>query len=352
MSYSVVEADLEKNRSTIVAIWAANFDGGAELAERRFDWIYLGNPAGAARCWLLRHDASGSYVGAAALFPRRFSYEGRPIRAAIGADYSVLQEHRSLMPALKLQRIVTSEGRSDGTTFLYGFPALHSAPVMTRAGYRKLGVRSLLSKPLTTRNRFGRIRATRPLAGILTPVADLLWHTYWRVRRPSVRRRGITLLLDGFDDRFDRLWASVSAGRMLLGVRDREYLSWRFPTGSAQGPYRIWALLDDAGEELQGYVVFHNIGTRVVVDDILSSDHGDTLTRLTTSFEDMCRDGCQTVAVPYFGNAAVAEALRAQGFREAATNAQAVVSAEKSTLLEPALSGTEHWWLFPGDMDV
>lgn len=351
VSYSVIEADLESDRATIVGIWAANFEGGEELADRRYEWIYLRNPAGRARCWLLRHDASGAFVGAAAQFPRVFSFDGRVVRGAIGADYSVLPEHRTLLPAMKLQRVATSEGKRNGISFLYGFPAANSAPVLTRSGYKQLGMRSVLGKPLTTRGRLNRL-AGPFMAGLLVPAADLVWHSYWKVRRPPVRRRVVTELLDEFDDRFDRLWDSMPGRRALLGVRNREYLNWRFKEAPYPIEYRVWTL-QDAGGDLKGYIVFHTWESRVVVDDVLCLDEREYLTSLTASFGDMCRrSGHAAITVPYFGDPMLAEALRRDGFRDMPTTAQAIVSSDDPAICKPGPGAMQMWWLFASDVDV
>jgi len=352
VSYSVIEADLASDRSTIVGLWAANFEGGEELADRRYEWIYLRNPAGRARCWLLRHDASGAFVGAAAQFPRVFSFEGRVVRGAIGADYSVLPEHRSLLPAMKLQRVATSEGKRNGISFLYGFPAANSAPVLTRSGYKQLGMRSVLSKPLTTRGRLKRL-AGPFMAGLLVPAADLAWHSYWKFRRPPMRRRIVTELLDGFDERFDRLWDAMPGRRALVGVRNREYLNWRFKEAPYPVEYRVWTLRNADSGELLGYIVFHTRGDRAVVDDVLCLNEGEYLASLTASFGDMCRrNGHTSITVPYFGHPVLSEALRREGYRDMPTTAQAIVSSDDPALYEPGLDTTQKWWLFSSDVDV
>src|SRR5688500_13696162 len=102
--YTVREASLDDTADTsaLFGVWDAAYP--AALAPR-FDWLYRRNPAGPARVWLLC-TPTGEAVGGLSVFPRRFWAGGRHLSGAIVGDMIVLPAHRTLGPALMLQRAV------------------------------------------------------------------------------------------------------------------------------------------------------------------------------------------------------------------------------------------------------
>src|SRR3546814_11682469 len=61
-AYTVHEADLERDRELIVGLWRGNLGEDARMA-RKYDWFYRQCPYGAPLTLLLRHEASGEWVG-------------------------------------------------------------------------------------------------------------------------------------------------------------------------------------------------------------------------------------------------------------------------------------------------
>src|SRR3546814_1742162 len=68
-AYTVHEADLERDRELIVGLWRGNLGEDARMA-RKYDWFYRPCPYGAPLTLLLRHAASGEWVGVASAGPR------------------------------------------------------------------------------------------------------------------------------------------------------------------------------------------------------------------------------------------------------------------------------------------
>lgn len=352
MAYSTREADLTTDHSVIVSLWTANFENDPNLANRRFAWIYRANPAGPARCWLLQIDESQTVVGVAAVFPRSFVVNGNFVCGGIGGDFSVLTEHRMLMPAMRLQRIATAESKRNGFAFLYGFPAMHSAPVLSRAGYRSIGRRIRLTKPLTVFRYLERLTGKRSLAHLMTPLADALLHFIRYLRRPAGSPGFRGLPVDDFDDRFDDLWRRVAEHRPVLGERTSAYLRWRF-TRSPHREHRIWTLVDHRTGRLGGYVVYHVENGTAVIDDLLCLDTDRTLSELLRTFERACRrEGVHGITIIYFGTRTIAETCRRHAYRQIEMEAEALLSIEDSSPMVNLLTNPDNWWLFTADVDI
>src|SRR3546814_5344800 len=108
-AYTVHEADLERDRELIVGLWRGNLGEDARMA-RKYDWFYRQCPYGAPLTLLLRHEASGEWVGVASAGPRQMVFGGRRVSAGVLVDLAVLPAHRSLGPALTLQQALMAVG--------------------------------------------------------------------------------------------------------------------------------------------------------------------------------------------------------------------------------------------------
>src|SRR3546814_17963935 len=98
---------------------------------RKYDWFYRQCPYGAPLTLLLRHEASGEWVGVASAGPRQMVFGGRRVSAGVLVDLAVLPAHRSLGPALTLQTALMEAG-AKRFDLLYGFPNPKAAAVFRR----------------------------------------------------------------------------------------------------------------------------------------------------------------------------------------------------------------------------
>lgn len=114
------------------------FGGGASkthLIDKSFGWRGA-RPFLAAQA----RDEDNRIIGAIALYPRRFSWNGRELFALEAADSMVAQEARGRAVFLRLIGFVFGELSADDCDFLYGFPNPAAQP-----GWRKAGVEQLFT---------------------------------------------------------------------------------------------------------------------------------------------------------------------------------------------------------------
>lgn len=219
--YRVQAGEVERDRDTVLSIWRGNLGQDARMAAK-FDWFYRSSPAGAPLLLLLRHEASGDWVGVASAGPRRMQAAGRTITAGVLVDLAVLPAHRSLGPALLLQQEMLAAGlrRFD---LLYGFPNAKAVPVFKRVGYRQLAALSRRARVLRhgpyLARRLPRMLATP--AGRVLDLADRL-----RLARTGAGLRAEWLAAAHPD--MDALWADSERGSQPVTIRDTAFLRWRF----------------------------------------------------------------------------------------------------------------------------
>ncbi len=224
-AYVTKAGDPKSDRDVVLGIWRGNL-GREDRMRSKYDWFYLGCPWGVPAVELLRHEPSQSYVGVATAGPRRFVWRGRPLSAGVLVDLAVATDHRSLGPALTLQKalLATGHARFD---LLYGFPNPKAAPVFKRVGYASFGEIVRYVRVLRHRRHVEKVLPPRVPSLAAIP-AGLLLDAVPVVRAlPALRhlrfewRRTV-------DPRMDELWSSSDHGDVPIAIRDAAFLKWRF----------------------------------------------------------------------------------------------------------------------------
>jgi GNAT superfamily N-acetyltransferase len=220
-AYSVHEGDVERDRDAVLAIWQGNL-GRHDRMSAKYDWFYRDSPLGPPLLLLLRHDASGEWVGVASAGPRAMLLRGRQVVAGVLVDLAVVPAHRSLGPAMTLQQALIDAGRRR-FDLLYGFPNPKAAAVFKRVGYAALGemvrhARVLRHAPYLARTMPRWIAA--PGGGVLDLIDRL------RARARQRGRKGEWS--DQVPDAVDTLWAGSDHGQGLVSVRAADFVHWRF----------------------------------------------------------------------------------------------------------------------------
>src|SRR5690242_4714235 len=133
-AYRVEAGDVVADRDRILALWQLCAFGGSPAENAaRYDWFYLQNPQGQGRVYLLRASGSDEILGAVGVGARNFHVAGRSDNSPSGTlvDFVVHPGHRSLFPALLLQRTVC-EQEFQRCGFVYGLPLAKAVPVVAR----------------------------------------------------------------------------------------------------------------------------------------------------------------------------------------------------------------------------
>jgi len=320
MGYAIVQPDAKTAREAILDLWRRNLP---EVPAERNAWLYESGPATG---FLLR-SGQGLTVGATGLMRRDFRAFGETLRAGQAIDLNVDQEHRTVGPALNLQRTILAAVAGGEIDLAYGFPNRQSEVVIRRIGYGTLGDLDRWVKPLSCRVAFDRWAWPRPLsrglAAILDPilrcgnaVRDLFRRCVFSSERVLGRKRLLTPFsvqqVDTFDARFDWLWEAAARRWPILGERTSDYLSWRF-SRCPDLKHRAMCLSDPGGE-LLGYVIYGRRGETVYAADFLVGDLRHLEPLLAEFLRLVRRQRAHKVVALYFGRPEVGQALTRLGF--------------------------------------
>ena len=345
MPYTICQPDLDHDRDTVLDLWKRNLPAASA---DRYAWLY---EAGPATGWLLK-AADGTVVGAAGLMDRAMKVFGESLRVGQAIDLNVDQDHRTLGPALGLQRAVTATVQRREHDLIYALPIAQSEPVLRRAGYRVLGEVRRWFKPLCCRDVLARwLRPTLPRRAAAAAINGLLHlaspERYYH-RSADVRVE----VTDHFDRRFDVLWEAAARQFPVIGQRTSAYLSWRFGR-CPDVRHRVFCLLSAAGQ-LLAYLVYCRMKDVVQIGDFLFADPHKLDVLLAEFLRQMRRERAKAVTAVYLGPEVVCHRLRRFGFWKRPSLWKALVYAERRRF-GPGLGrllDTENWYLTRADADT
>lgn len=312
----VVEAfPARTDRKRVLDLWASCWSetqsGRRDLAEK-FDWYYLGNPAGDCIVYELR--AADKAIGMTVSAPRRFLFNGKPVTGGTIIDFIINPRHRTFYPAKILQR-VAHEGILEQHDFAFGIPNERARRFMQKA---KLGMQEISRPYMTTVLRTAHY-LRRYLKGWLAAPAGVVLDAMIgcrdaiaRLLLPALRGQ----VLSEFDGRFDDLWRRANIPG-LIGVRDSQFLTWRFQNQPGRRNTVLAITRPNRSEELRAYFVLEMDNDVMSVRDMLAP--GSWAEQASAWFllrRTARRMGIRTVTCHIACSSAARRAMQVAGFRK------------------------------------
>jgi hypothetical protein len=325
-------------------VWA---DGGLSSGDTqsdraRFEWFYLRNPAGRARCNWLRHGSETAPVGFLGIGRRNLFLAGAAVTAGLLVDFVVVPQHRSALPALMLQR----KGREHAAAsmpIIYGLPDTKAVLVCKRLeSHIKFDLRRY-ARVVRSRVYLERLLPrwlARPLA-MFTDALDGIG-----MRLQLALAAGTGQWVQGFDASFDDLWAAYPKGDLCIGPRDRAFLQWRFADQPGR-KYRTFVVRNKGA--LRAYFICEINDASLGVKDCLAigseREFRDALLMLALAAR---REGLNSVELQIAATKSIGRALR---------RAQYVARSHRpffAVVAEPLRSraSTVRWYITQADEDV
>lgn len=352
MTYRVERAESSVVEQTLVRLWTDNLQMRGN-PRHKFEWYYRDNPLGPATAFLLEYaspEGAAHIVGSCGVGTRRVFAGGRPLTAALFADFTVDKAHRTLMPALVLQRALCAYATASHD-FAYAFPNDAAVGIFNRIGLQTIGRARRYVKVLRSASIVRRHVPWGPAASVAGALIDRALIAR-DVLRGGGRRQYRIEWLDDPDDRFNRLWAKVQPQWKVIGDRSAAFLRWRF-TKRPGVPARLAALSARDTREIHAYaaVVDKNPGEALIADFLATSD--ETLSMLLTRMGPALAKKNYSRAVTYFlGPRHVDHALRRAGFQFRNDAKFVIVGAREGA---PAgmdlLARADDWYLTEADRD-
>ncbi len=290
MLFHIRRAVFESDRAALTELFRRYL--APEADDRRFNWLYRACPCGQARAWVACDDASGSVIGAAAAFPRRFYFDGREQMGWVLGDFCVEERSRSLGPALQLQR-ACMEAVAPPFLFCYDFPSRGMMAIYKRLGIPQTGALVRWAKPLRCERKLESFLHSKKLArGIGAIVNFGLARQGWKGEKSAC---DLELLHGTCGEEFTLFDKIVNGRRGVSTVRPAEYLNWRYlshPTVTHQ------ILTARRGGKLAGYAVLAEAGENGTITDLCAVEESSVIGNLLGGVVEFFRQrGAGTVSL-------------------------------------------------------
>jgi hypothetical protein len=309
LAYAVKNGDVSCDEAEITRLWREGGLGAHQDADHvaaRFRWFYLHNPQGTARVSFLWSQRDARNVGVVAIGARHMVIDGETVVGGVLVDFVVIPTHRSAFPALTLQR-QTRERAVQSMDVIYGLPDTAAVSVCKRLPTH--ADRPMQRWVRVVRSRVYLDRKLAPLAAAaLAAFTDVL--DGWGMRLQSLFTHLSGRWISEFDGSFDELWQSTPRKGVCMGVRNRQFLQWRFIDGPRGRPL-IFSIRHTQSHRLTMYFVCELNEGSLAVKDYLNSGterelrHGLLLLALASR-----KLGANAVSVETVCNERVRRALR------------------------------------------
>ncbi len=314
-AYKVSIGDAERDRQRVIALWLRATVGqflSQELAEQRYDWFYLKNPRGCARIYLLHDCRTNEMVGVLGAGTRLFTAsDGTTLRGSLLVDFVVSPAHRSMFPALLLQR-VAREQEAAQADFIYGLPAEKALPIFKRLGSDVTFEYANYVRVVRSIRFLERVvpKAVARLAG------SLVDRTRIAVLAISLWISGVSVSWqDNIDDSAQQVYENLqrTPGHG-WAERTVDYLRWRFSM-SGHGELGYLRVTQAGAPAPWAYFIVLRNGPNLKVLDFLVSGSVPDLSAQFGALALACwRSGADAVRLDFSGDSEVARALHAAGF--------------------------------------
>jgi hypothetical protein len=306
MKISVRSADLKSDRTELVGFLHENLTTDSNA--RRFDWLYLDNPAGEARAWMARDSDSGATVGVAAAFPRQFWIDGSLKRVWTLGDFCISNRCRSLGPALQLQRKCL-DGLGDD--LWYDFPSRSMMAVYKRLGVPACSEVVRYAKLLRVDDKVANRVSSRFLSVPIRAAGNALL----RLRSRSIKSNGLqfSVLNGAFDAEFTALNAPGPRESQVRGLRSAEFLNWRY----RKDPLRQFVVLVARQQSaLMGYVAASVRDRDARLVDVQALGEGACIPAMLAELENrLLQENVQRLSIPVLADFTFLQHLKTAGFR-------------------------------------
>jgi len=281
-NYTTEIIDPLAHRDECIDLWSQQGRSKAENT-MRFDWYYSRPAMSNVIMFALKYadeEGKDKIIGTITISAREWYVDEEVKKLAVLGDFFVDSNHRSLGPAVKLIRDAVAFAKEE-FSFIYTFPNRRSEPVAKRVGLKKLGVSPRYSRPFESRSAFQTNKTLKHFA-FLSPLVDLALMMNDKLKFHNSSLSGE--LLSKTDERFDKLWQSVSKKNLCIGERSGAMLQWRL-LDKWDSREQIFAVKKKDESELYGYIAFKIDDTNhCLIDDILSRDGVEHIKNLLLYF--------------------------------------------------------------------
>jgi GNAT superfamily N-acetyltransferase len=266
MANLVRPAKIDGEREALTTFLSTHLSPDA--TDERYGWLYCKNPAGMARVWVACDAEEGKIIGVSAAFPRRINCGGREMHGYVLGDFCIHPDHRSLGPAVALQRSTLEGLTRESTGFVFDFPSTSMLAIYKRLRIESRESAIRFAKPLRADRQIQKRIPTKTAAAAVAVATNAAL----RLRDAGLGRSSAWTITETKAPCGEEFTAAFRQWAPRLGIcadRSAEYLNWRF-LQHPQRRYHFLTARKDGG--LCGYLIYHWAGEDATVVDLLAEE--------------------------------------------------------------------------------
>ena len=256
-------------------------------------------------------NATNTIIGVSAAFPRNMHCDGKIVRGYVLGDFCIHPEHRSLGPAMALQRATLEALSKESAGFVLDFPSTSMLAIYKRLGIGVSETMPRYAKPLRANRQLETRIPNKAAANSLATVANLALRAR-DVQWKNEYRWTIAEETGSCGQEFtiaDQNWNSRLGNR---GARTAEYLNWRF----LQHPHQRYRLLSARKDgKLSGFLIYQTTQDDARVVDLFAEEEAVCRSLLQKLIPLMRQVRINTISAPFLSSHPHREVFEDCGFQ-------------------------------------
>lgn len=341
----------EKDLQEILSLRKEVFGGTEEdkLDPRFWRWEFTECPEGKAYIYIV--EDGDKIVGHFADLPRRFSAHGKIVRGTLSVDLMVAPDYRRKGLFGKMGKYGIDKVKREQGLFLTAYPIREE----TINGFKKIGWKEVvklpvLVYPLKFTGIVNRYLHTAPLSLLIGGMTRFFYSLLYSTRKKRAFANVEIEEVAQLDDAFDRFLDKTFSLYPIMGIRDRDYMTWRYlrhPTRT----YTIYRAMEKG--EMKGFIILRKVDLlefhSVVIVDLLALDEEVLMALVEKGIVHSQKEGVDLLGFmvpklhPYY------QLLKRNGFLPSPKTFLFMIYSheEDEELLDP-----KEWYVNWGDTDV
>ena len=320
-----------------------------KLDPRFWQWEFMGGPDGKAFLYIVEDQKK--IIGHFADIPRRFSVQGEVVLGTLSLDLMVHPDYWrkgifSAMGKYGAEKVKQENGR-----FLIAFP-IRSETILglRKIGWKEVAKLPVLVYPIRFKGILSRYVHFPPLGLLMGGIARFFYFFLYGLK---MRKKPGGIEIDqvgSLDEPFDDFWQKASVLYPMMGIRNRDYLNWRF----LQHPTRNYVIYRaKKSGEMRGYIVLRNVDllkfNSAVIVDLLALDEEALLALVEKGIQHSRQERADLLGFMVPQDHLYYKLLRRKGFLPSLKTFLFMIysHADQSILLSPG-----KWYVNWGDTDV
>jgi GNAT superfamily N-acetyltransferase len=320
-----------------------------KLDERLWRWEFEEGPDGRALIYIVEDE--NRIIGHFADIPRRFSVQGEVVLGTLSLDLMVHPDYwrKGIFEAMGkygAQRVKQENG-----IFLTAFPIrLETIHGLKKIGWREVVELPVLVFPIRFQGILNRYLHFPPLSFLAGGVAKFFYLFFFGWKKKKGMEEIEIERVGSLDDPFDDFWQKVYSLHPIMGIRNRNYLTWRYLQHPTRN-YTIFRAIKNG--EMRGYIVLRkvellNFNSAVIVD-LLALDEGALSALVGRGIQHSRQEGADLLGFMVPRGHPYDKILRRRGFLPSPKTFQFMIylHSNREIFLSP-----EKWYVNWGDTDV